>query len=139
MVSWRDHVFRDRPHLDAVDSKGDYRKATAVTQSTAGKQEMPHIMWWQLREGISPEDLEMRSFGYADCAIESYKKYKRQKEAGATNADNKFMAAIPSPFNMLNSATAPWDRMLVEPTYEAQMRREIDRIAAAISHDGLAI
>ena len=35
-IRWQDHVFRDHPQLEAIESAGDYRNATAVVQSTAG-------------------------------------------------------------------------------------------------------
>ena len=35
-IRWQDHVFRDHPQLDAIESAGDYRNATAVVQSAAG-------------------------------------------------------------------------------------------------------
>ena len=138
-IRWQDHVFRDHPQLEAIESAGDYRNATAVVQSAAGTKKMTHTTWWQIKDGISPEDLEMRSLGYADCAIASYEEFKRQKAAGVIPAETRFLAAIPSPFNVLNSAIAPGDRIRVEPAYEAQMRREIDQIAAAIPHNELAI
>ena len=138
-IRWQDHVFRDHPQLEAIESAGDYRNATAVVQSAAGTKKMAHTTWWQIKEGVVPEDLKMRSLGYADCAIASYEEFKRQKAAGVIPAETRFLAAIPSPFNVLNSAIAPRDRIRVEPAYEAQMRREIDQIAAAIPHNELAI
>ena len=29
-IRWQDHVFRDHPQLEAIESEGDYRNPTAV-------------------------------------------------------------------------------------------------------------
>ena len=138
-IRWQDHVFRDHPQLGAIESEGDYRNATAVIKDVSGTKKMAHTTWWQIKDGIAPEDLEMRPLGYADCAIESYQEFTKQKGSGTIHPDAKFLVAIPSPFNVINSAIAPLDRIRVEPAYEARMRREIDEMAAAIPHNQLAI
>ena len=138
-IRWQDHVFRDHPQLDSTASKGDYRNATAIVQDASGTKKMAHTTWWQIKQGVTPEELEMRPLGYAACAIESYQEFKKQKDDGVVRSDAKFLVAIPSPFNVINSAIAPMDRIRVEPAYEAQMQREIDQIADTIPHDELAI
>ncbi len=137
-IRWQDHVFRDHPQLDAIDSEGDYRNATAIVQDSAGTKKMAHTTWWKIKDGIDPADLEMRPLGYAENAIESYADFKEMKEAGKIASDAKFLVAAPSPFNVINSAIAPEDRIRIEPAYEARMRQEVDEICGAIPHDQLA-
>jgi hypothetical protein len=138
-IRWQDHVFNDHPQLDAVDSEGDFRNATAVINAAGGTQNIAHTTWWKIKGGIAPEELEMGPLGYASAAIESYAEFQKQKAAGGIGADARFLVAVPSPFNVINSCIAPEDRIRVEPAYEARMRQELDEIAAAIPHDQLAI
>ncbi len=134
-IRWQDHVFADHPQLDAVESEGDYRNAAAVTGTG---QAMAHTTWFRIKENVSPKDLEMRPLGYADCAIESYAEFEKLKEAGRIGEDIKFLIAVPSPFNVINSAIAPDHRILVEPAYESRMLREIEQVADALPHDQIA-
>ena len=133
-IRWQDHVFRDHPQLEAIDSEGDYRNATAFV----GDKPMAHTTWWRLKDGVAPEALEMRPLGYAECAIESFAAFEALKSAGKIDKDTRFLIAVPSPFNVLNSAIAPADRIRVEPAYEARMMREIEDVAKALPHDQIA-
>ena len=133
-IRWQDHVFKDHPQLEPIESEGDYRNATAY----AGGKHMPHTTWWRIKDGVSPEALEMRPLGYAECAIESFAEFAALKEAGKIARDVRFLIAVPSPFNVLNSAIAPEDRIRVEPAYEARMMREIEEVASALPHDQIA-
>ena len=133
-IRWQDHVFRDHPQLDAIESEGDYRNPTAFV----GNKHMAHTTWWRIRDGVSPDTLEMRPLGYAECAIESFRAFEALKKAGRVGDDTRFLIAVPSPFNVLNSAIAPQDRIRVEPSYVARMMQEIAEVAAALPHDQVA-
>ena len=133
-IRWQDHVFRDHPQLEAIESEGDYRNPTAVL----GGKSIAHTTWWRIREGVSPDALEMRPLGYAACAIESFAAFEALQESGRIANDARFLIAVPSPFNVLNSAIAPRDRIRVEPSYVSRMVREIEAVAAALPHDRIA-
>ena len=133
-IRWQDHVFRDHPQLEPIESEGDYRNATAFI----GDKPMPHTTWWRIRDGVSPDALEMRPLGYADCAIESFATFEALRQAGRVASDARFLIAAPSPFNVVNSAIAPADRIRVEPSYVARMMREIGEVAAALPHERIA-
>ena len=80
----------------------------------------------------------MRPLGYAACAIESFAAFEALQESGRVAKDARFLIAVPSPFNVLNSAIAPRDRIRVEPSYVSRMVREIEAVAAALPHDRIA-
>ena len=133
-IRWQDHVFRDHPQLEPIASEGDYRNATAVL----GGKSIAHTTWWRIGEGVSSDALEMRPLGYARCAIESFATFESLQDSGRITPDARFLIAVPSPFNVLNSAIAPRDRIRVEPSYIARMMREIEEVAAALPHDRIA-
>lgn len=131
-LGWQDHVFQNDPNFDAIASEGDYRFATTPKW-------MRNTIWFKLRDGVDPSTIEIRQLEYARHAIASYAIFKAKKEVGLINAGTRFMAAIPTPFNIINSAIAPDDRIRLEPRFEARAFAEINEIADAIPHNQLAI
>ena len=133
-IRWQDRVFEGHPQLDPTPSAGDYRNATAFI----GDKPMAHTTWWRVKDGVSPEALELPPLGYAETAIDSFSVFDALKRAGRIDAGARFLIAVPSPFNVLNSAIAPADRIRVEPAYEARMTREIEEVARVLPHDQIA-
>ncbi len=133
-IRWQDHVFKDHPQLETLPSQGDYRNATAYI----GSKSMAHTTWWRIKPGVSPQDLTMPPLGYAACALDSFAVFSELKKAGKIAPQTRFLIAVPSPFNVLNSAIAPDHRILVEPAYEARMLSEIEQVAHALPHDQIA-
>ena len=131
-LGWQDHVFEGDPNFEAIQSEGDYRAATTP-------EWMRNTTWFKLKDGIDPATVDIRPLDYAKHAIESYAQFKAKKDAGVVDGGARFMAAIPAPFNILNSAIAPDDRLRIEPRFEARMFGEIDEIAAAIPHNEFAL
>ncbi len=133
-IRWQDHVFEDHPQFEAIASEGDYRNATAFI----GGKNVAHTTWWRIADGVSPDELEIPPLGYAACAIESFGTFDALKKAGRVADGTRFLIAVPSPFNVINSGIAPHDRIRVEPAYAARMKQEIDEVAAALPHDEIA-
>lgn len=133
-IRWQDRVFKDHPQLEPVESEGDYRNPTAFV----GGKSIAHTTWWRVCDGVSPDALDMRPLGYAACAIESFRTFEALREAGRVARDARFLIAVPSPFNVLNSAIAPGDRIRVEPSYVARMADEIAEVADALPHERIA-
>jgi len=131
-LGWQNAVFEGDPNFEAITSDGDYRAATTPVW-------MRQTTWYRLKDGIDPAAIEIMPFGYARHAIESFAEFEAQVNAGTVHKDARFMVAIPAPFNVINAAIAPADRLAIEPAYEARLRAELDEIAAAIPHDKLAI
>ena len=131
-LGWQSAVFADDPNFEAITSEGDYRAATTPVW-------MRNTTWYKLKQGIDPDGIDIRPFGYARHAIASFEEFQKQVTAGVVHPGARFMVAIPAPFNVINHAIAPADRLKLEPRYEARLFTEIDEIAAAIPHDKVAI
>jgi hypothetical protein len=93
----------------------------------------------RLRPGVAAADLHFDNFGYADWAIESFAVFKRLKEAGSLPAGVRFQVCIPTTLVLLMARILPADRDKIGPAYEAAIFREIERMAAAIPHEELAV
>ena len=131
-MEWQAAVLGANPLLEAVSSDGDWRNATAPDQ---WKQRT----WFRLKPGTNPKDLNLGEVGYARNAINSYREFAAHKRSGDIAANVRFMVAIPSPYNLINYHFAPDQRADVEPAYVAALLSEVDRMAAEIPHDQLAI
>lgn len=131
-MEWQAPFLAANPLIEAVASEGDWRNPTAPE---VWKQRT----WFRLRPGVDARDLNLGDIGYARNAIVSYREFARQQSQGVIAAGVRFMVAIPSPFNLINFHFAPDQRDAVEAAYEAALLDEVDRIAAAIPHDKLAI
>ncbi len=44
-IRWQDHVFKDHPQLEPLESEGDYRNATAFV----GGKSIAHTTWRTIR------------------------------------------------------------------------------------------
>jgi hypothetical protein len=93
----------------------------------------------KLREGVKPEDLHFDNFGYADWAEESYGIFRRLKQAGKVRPGTRMQVSIPSPGVMYGARMYAPDVPKIAPAYEAAIFREVERIAASVPHDELAI
>lgn len=131
-MEWQAPFLAANPLLEAVGSDGDWRNPTAPDQ-------WKHRTWFRMRPGADPRDLELGEIGYARNAIASYREFALRQAQGVIAPDVRFMVAIPSPFNLINFHFAPDQRAAVEPAYEAALLAEVDRIAAVVPHDRLAI
>ncbi len=131
-MEWQASFLAANPLLEAAPSEGDWRNPTAPEQ-------WKHRIWFRLRPGAEARDLTLGDIGYAHNAIESYRAFALHKSRGAIAKGVRFMVAIPSPFNLVNFYFAPDQRAALEPVYEAALLAEVDRIAASIPHDQLAI
>ena len=93
----------------------------------------------RLRTGVSPVDLRFDNLGYADWAEESYGTFRQLKAAGAVPAGARFQVSIPSPYVVVARHVLAEEQPKVEAAYLHGIAREVERIAAAIPHDELAI
>jgi hypothetical protein len=131
-MEWQASFLAANPLLEAVPSEGDWRNPTAPDR-------WKHRSWFRLRPGADARDLKLGDIGYARNAIASYRDFALRQSQGIIAAGVRFMVAIPSPFNLINFHFAPDQRAAVEPAYEAALLAEVDRIAATVPHDQLAI
>jgi len=91
-----------------------------------------------LKPGLSAQDVEFGNLFYADIAKQSYAAFKALKDAGKIPP-----APIPgrSGAGAFGDLAVPGRRAACadRPLYNDALKREIDKIAAAIPHDELAI
>lgn len=129
-IMWQRQVFDRHPDFEKIEWEGDYRNASSrVAMAT----------WWQLKDGATAAGVELGALGYADNAKQSYADFAALKDSGTVDAASRFMIALPSPYNVLNTAVSPRDRLTVEPAYENAMSAEVAAIAAALPHDQVSI
>ncbi len=93
----------------------------------------------KVRDGVTAADLTFPELGYAREAQTSYRWFAEAKADGRVPAATRFQVSLPTPYGILMSALYPAAIPIVEPAYEAAMRREVETIAASIPHDQLAL
>jgi hypothetical protein len=116
-IVWQEQVFADNPDLEPVASDD--------------KQYAKHTRY-RVRAGATAASVEFGSLGYADHAIESYKRFAALKSRGQIRPDVRFQISLPTPLAPINQFAALDERAALEPRYEAAMEREIARIAGEI-------
>ncbi|HEY7832270.1 MAG TPA: hypothetical protein VIG30_01780 [Ktedonobacterales bacterium] len=93
----------------------------------------------RLRPGVSPDEIEFATLGYADAANASYAVFSALKREGSIPAGARFQVSLPTPIATVCAFFPAEDQAAVEPAYERAMLRELDQITAAIPHAELAI
>jgi hypothetical protein len=126
-ITWLEPVFADNP---AFAKSGEFFRVHA---SGTGRER------YTLRDGVTPQDVRFDNLFYADIAKDSYAVFRRLKEAGKIPAGTKFQVDLVPAHSVIwlflvDALHAPLD-----PLYNDAVKREIDKIAAAIPHDELAI
>ena len=126
-ITWLEPVFADNP---AFAKSGEFFRVHA---SGTGRER------YTLRDAVAPQDVRFDNLFYADIAKDSYAIFRRLKEAGKIPAGTKFQVDLVPAHSVIwlflvDALHAPLD-----PIYNDAVKREIDKIAAAIPHDELAI
>ncbi|MFZ0608555.1 MAG: hypothetical protein WAM75_12890 [Xanthobacteraceae bacterium] len=126
-ITWLEPAFAQNP---ALVKSGEFFR---VHSSGTGRER------YTLRPGLRAEDVRFDNLFYADIAKQSYAEFKRLKDAGKIAADVKFQVDLVPAHSVIwlflvDALHAPLD-----PIYNDALKREIDKIAAAIPHDELAI
>ena len=104
--------FLNNPSLDVVDGRARTRAATPI---------------------------RFDRLGYASAAIDSYRAFRRARDAGVLAADSRFLVSIPTPFNAVNSFVHVPFQVEVARAYEQRLREGVDEIQAEIPPRDLAI
>jgi hypothetical protein len=126
-ISWLEPVFSEHP---SFQKSGEFFRVHA---SGTGRER------YTLKPGIKPQDVRFDNLFYADIAKDSYAEFKRLKNVGKIPAGTKFQVDLVPAHSVIwlflvDSLHAP-----IDPIYNDALKREIDKIAAAIPHDELAI
>jgi len=126
-ITWLEPAFAEQP---ALQKSGEFFRVHA---SGTGRER------YALKPGFSAIDVRFDDLFYADIAGRSYGDFKRLKAAGKISAGSKFQVDLVPAHSviwlfLIDSLHAP-----IDPIYNDALKREIDKIAAAIPHDELAI
>ena len=92
-----------------------------------------------LRAGEDASGMEFDELGYASAAMESYRTFARLKRDRVIAPACRFLVSLPTPLAPVSAFVALEHQADLEPVYEAQMAREVERILDAIPHADLAI
>ena len=94
---------------------------------------------YRLKPGKTLAELSFDNLGYADVARESYAAFADLKRQGKVPAHAKFMITMAPAHSVIWLFLDETLHAAVDPVYNAAVKREIDRIAATLPHDQIAI
>jgi hypothetical protein len=126
-ITWLEPAFSENP---ALTKSGEFFRVHA---SGTGRER------YALKPGLRPQDVHFDNLFYADIAKQSFADFRELKDAGKIPADAKFQVDLVPAHSVIwlflvDALHAPLD-----PLYNDALKREIDKIVAAIPHDELAI
>jgi hypothetical protein len=93
----------------------------------------------RIAEGVDPADLALAPLGYAEAATESWEVFRALRDEGVIAPGTRFQVSLPTPAAVVAAFVVPEDRERFEPVYRDALYGELDRIAAVVPHDSLAI
>lgn len=126
-ITWLEPAFANNPafqksgELFRVHATGTGRERYTLKPCTAG------------------HDVRFDNLFYADIARQSYAIFKRLKAAGTIPARMKFQVDLVPAHSVIWLFLVDRLHAEVDPIYNAALKREIDKICAAIPHEELAI
>ncbi len=98
-------------------------------------REIPRL---RVRGGTEPDPDSFKT-GYADMAISSWSLFERMQKTGDIPANVKFQVSLPTPIAPTYNNMVPDHRQRLLPALTRHFIGEVDRIAAAIPADRLAL
>ena len=123
-IVWQYPLFSSRPQFEIGPPGASSYRA------------LPQL---RLRTGEDASGMAFEELGYASAAMESYRTFSRLKRDGEIPPGCRFLVSLPTPLAPVSAFVALEYQAELEPVYEAQMRKEVERILAAIPADQLAI
>jgi hypothetical protein len=126
-ITWLEPAFADNP---AFEKSGQFFR---IHESGTGRER------YRLKGGVRPQDVRFDNLFYADIAKASYAAFKQAKQAGKIAAGTKFQVDLVPAHSVIWLFLVDELHAVLDPIYNAAVKREIDKIAAAIPHDELAI
>jgi hypothetical protein len=94
---------------------------------------------YTLKPNFKPQDVRFDNLFYADIAKESYAVFKQLKNDGKIAAEAKFQVDLVPAHSVIWLFLIDALHTPIDPIYNESLKREIDKIAAAIPHNELAI
>ena len=126
-ITWLEPVFRDNPAFEQSPETFQLHGAAATHRR------------YRLKPGKTVADVRFDNLFYADTAKQSYATFAALKRAGKIPAHVKFQVDLVPAHSVIWLFVQEELQRAVDPLYNDAVLREIDKIAAAIPHDELAI
>jgi hypothetical protein len=126
-ITWLEPVFRDNPAFELSAE-------TFQLHGLADKHRR-----YRLKQGASIKDVTFDNLFYADIAKKSYAVFAALKRAGKIPVRVKFQVDLVPAHSVIWLFVQEDLQRAVDTIYNDAVLREIDKIAAAIPHDQLAI
>lgn len=111
-------------------------QAEATDQPAEGYEQLPKV---RLADGVDASAVRWPDLGYAEAYQESYATFGRLRDEGVLPADVRFQVQYPTPLASISSWVIPGDQDGLEPSYEAALFADLDRLLAAVPHADLAV
>jgi hypothetical protein len=126
-ITWLEPAFAQNP---AFVKSGEFFR---VHSSGTGRER------YTLKPGLTAQDVRFDNLFYADIAKQSYAVFKQLKNVGRIAADAKLQVDLVPAHSVIWLFLVDALHAPIDPIYNDALKREIDKIAAAIPHDELAI
>jgi hypothetical protein len=126
-ITWLEPVFSESPAMEQSDEVFQVH-ATGVARKR-----------YRLKPGKSIAEFRIDNLFYADIAKDSYAVFKRLRAAGKIPAGTRFQVDLVPAHSVIWLFVANDLQAAIDPIYNDALGREIDKIAAAIPHQDLAI
>ena len=94
---------------------------------------------YRLKSGASTKDVMFDNLLYAETAIRSYREFSELKQRGTIPAHCRFQVDLVPAHSVIWLFVQEHLHRALDPIYNDAVQREIDRLAAVIPHDQLAI
>lgn len=126
-ITWLEPVFSSSA---ALEKSGEmFRVHPAASPRTR----------YRLKAGHSLADVTFDNLFYADIAARSYADFARLKQAGKIPAHCRFQIDLVPAHSVIWLYLVDELHAPIDPIYNAALKREIDKIAARLPHDEIAI
>lgn len=126
-LGWLEPVFSEHPAFE---------KTGHVSRPHATSDARP---LHRLRDDVAATEPSFSDLRIADVAISSFQEFRRLKDRGTIPRRVRFQVSVANPLSVVERFVADDSQDRVFPKYEKALLAEIEKLAAAIPHDQLAI
>jgi hypothetical protein len=126
-ITWLEAVFKDNPAFELSPESFQLHGKAATHRR------------YQLKPGVAMKDVRFDNLFYADHAKESYATFAALKRAGKIPPQVKFQIDLVPAHSVIWLFVREDLQREIDPIYNDAVLREIDKIAAALPHDQIAV
>lgn len=126
-VFWQEALFANHPAFERSDKDFQLHATSGLSRR------------YRLKPGVTLRDVQFDNLFYADVAIGSYRTFAAMKAEGKIAPHVKFQVDLVPAHSVIWLFVEDDLHAALDPIYNAAVKREIDRLAASIPHQELAI